>query len=34
MSSMMASDDPLDRDDFDPIAYINELFPNEQVYSP
>ena len=26
----MASEDPLDRADFDPIAYLNHLFPTER----
>lgn len=26
------SDDPMDKRDFDPVKYINELFPSEQVW--
>ncbi len=30
-SQVFPSDDPMDRADFDPIKYINEYFPTEQV---
>lgn len=33
IASILPSDDPLDRPDFDVIEYINELFPNEQSLS-
>lgn len=31
IAAMFPSDDPLDKPDFDTVAYINSLFPNEQV---
>lgn len=27
---MLPSSDPLDQADFEPVAYINSIFPNEQ----
>jgi hypothetical protein len=33
ISTILPSDDPLDRPDFDLVEYINELFPNEQALS-
>ena len=33
IASILPSDDPLDKPDFDLIEYINELFPNEQSLS-
>ncbi len=33
IASILPSEDPLDRPDFDLVEYINELFPNEQSLS-
>jgi vacuolar protein sorting-associated protein 53 len=33
IASILPSEDPLDKPDFDLIEYINELFPNEQSLS-
>lgn len=33
IEQVLASDDPLDKSDFDLVNYINELFPNEQSLS-
>ena len=33
ISSILPSEDPLDKPDFDLVEYINELFPNEQSLS-
>lgn len=33
ISTILPSDDPLDKHDFDLVEYINELFPNEQSLS-
>ena len=33
IASILPSDDPLDKPDFDLVEYINELFPNEQSLS-
>ena len=29
-AQLFPSDDPLDRPDFDPVEYVNVMFPNEQ----
>jgi vacuolar protein sorting-associated protein 53 len=33
IASILPSDDPLEKPDFDLVEYINELFPNEQSLS-
>lgn len=33
ISTILPSDDPLDKPDFDLVEYINEIFPNEQSLS-
>ena len=33
IASILPSEDPLDKPDFDLLEYINELFPNEQSLS-
>jgi hypothetical protein len=33
IASILPSDDPLDKQNFDVVSYINELFPTEQSLS-
>ncbi len=33
IATILPSEDPLDKPDFDLVEYINELFPNEQSLS-